>query len=290
MHPKKNAFTMIELMVTISIIAFLAGLTLALVNIARNKSAIAVTESIMNQINIGLAKYKEDFDDYPWVDVMFQDHNDDSSCRATAFIHGKQINSNNLVLYADYIRGQVDEDAYMKWLDASGDGSKQAAHEGATWITEADYLAGTFTLESPPTGYTNPDYFDPDGDDPLGTYYYVYTGPSGYKIHDNSVNDVDFSVAQPHGNVIMNDTEIEGTDAIHDYWGKPIMYFHFLDPTSMAAWAGTGNPGYPGPVSGFEKGYELWSMGPDSDFQDFIASSEDDVDADNIAGTKVPPR
>jgi prepilin-type N-terminal cleavage/methylation domain-containing protein len=61
----RRAFTMVEMLVTITIIVILMGLSVGIIRVARERSAVTATQGTLKQLNIALEKHKEDTGDYP---------------------------------------------------------------------------------------------------------------------------------------------------------------------------------------------------------------------------------
>ncbi len=64
--PTKQGFTLVELLVVISIIGFLSSVVLASVNSARNKADSAYRINTIEQYRIGLELARDDLGGYPW--------------------------------------------------------------------------------------------------------------------------------------------------------------------------------------------------------------------------------
>lgn len=60
----RTSFTLIELLITISIIAILVGILLPALNKAREKGQVISCLSMQKQVNLGLTMYADAFDDY----------------------------------------------------------------------------------------------------------------------------------------------------------------------------------------------------------------------------------
>ncbi|MBN1256652.1 MAG: type II secretion system protein [Planctomycetes bacterium] len=73
---KQHGFTLVEVLITISIMVLLAGLVFGLVGTVRDKNAITTTEMLLTRINSGLEKYKSDNGDYPDCGIRESDYDD----------------------------------------------------------------------------------------------------------------------------------------------------------------------------------------------------------------------
>lgn len=66
LHGRKvKAFTLIELMVVVTIIVLLAGMTVAITTAVQNKARRAKTSALIKAIDAGLERYRTDNGDYP---------------------------------------------------------------------------------------------------------------------------------------------------------------------------------------------------------------------------------
>lgn len=61
----KNGFTLVEILVVLAILLFLAAISLPVAHRARNKATNAKTRTIIAQIEAALSLYENDFGDYP---------------------------------------------------------------------------------------------------------------------------------------------------------------------------------------------------------------------------------
>src|SRR6185295_5510954 len=61
----KRGFTMMELLIVVTIIAILASILLPIVSSFRRSARVAAAKQAMNAITMALDKYKEDFESYP---------------------------------------------------------------------------------------------------------------------------------------------------------------------------------------------------------------------------------
>jgi prepilin-type N-terminal cleavage/methylation domain-containing protein len=65
MLSRRRAFTLIEMLVVIGIIAILAGIGLPAISAVRTRSQVSATEAFLDQLGLAIAQYKSDFGDYP---------------------------------------------------------------------------------------------------------------------------------------------------------------------------------------------------------------------------------
>ena len=63
---RQKGFTLIELMIVITIIAVLAGLTAAIATAVQNRARRAKAEALIKAVDAGLERYYTDNGDYPW--------------------------------------------------------------------------------------------------------------------------------------------------------------------------------------------------------------------------------
>jgi prepilin-type N-terminal cleavage/methylation domain-containing protein len=64
-HTRTKGFTLIEMLIVISIITILGGLVLVAIGAASRTSKERATEAIMKQLEAALMRYESDFQDYP---------------------------------------------------------------------------------------------------------------------------------------------------------------------------------------------------------------------------------
>ena len=62
---RRSAFTLIELLTVISIIAILMAMTIAIISYAQDKAAEEKTKSVMIAVKAGLERYKDEYGEYP---------------------------------------------------------------------------------------------------------------------------------------------------------------------------------------------------------------------------------
>jgi len=62
---RHRGFTLIEMLIVISIITILGGMVLAAISIARRTSRENATAAIIKQLEAALTRYESDFNDYP---------------------------------------------------------------------------------------------------------------------------------------------------------------------------------------------------------------------------------
>ena len=111
----RNAFTLVELMVVIAIIAILAGLLMPAVRSALNKSHESRTLNLIHQCQIAATGYFNDHGDYPpstWQDLFLTTH----SRRSDGGTDVLDLDGNGVVDINDYINpslalGPVSADA-----------------------------------------------------------------------------------------------------------------------------------------------------------------------------------
>jgi prepilin-type N-terminal cleavage/methylation domain-containing protein len=63
--PKEKGFTLLELLIVITIMAILAAVLLPVFGRFRTSARVALAKNTMKSITIALEKYKEDFNEYP---------------------------------------------------------------------------------------------------------------------------------------------------------------------------------------------------------------------------------
>lgn len=64
--PHRHAFTLVELLVVMAIIAILAGMLMPIVTMARKRAAVTNTMALMRKVETGLELYKGELDTYPY--------------------------------------------------------------------------------------------------------------------------------------------------------------------------------------------------------------------------------
>ena len=64
-NSRHSGFTLIEMLIVISIITILGGLVLAAISVARRTSRENATAAIIKQLEAALTRYESDFNDYP---------------------------------------------------------------------------------------------------------------------------------------------------------------------------------------------------------------------------------
>ena len=62
---RRSAFTLIELLTVISIIAILMAMTIAIISYAQDKAAEEKTKSVLIAVKAGLEMYKDEYGEYP---------------------------------------------------------------------------------------------------------------------------------------------------------------------------------------------------------------------------------
>ena len=62
---RHHGFTLIEMLIVISIITILGGMVLAAISVARRTSRENATAAIIKQLEAALTRYESDFNDYP---------------------------------------------------------------------------------------------------------------------------------------------------------------------------------------------------------------------------------
>ena len=62
---RRSAFTLIELLTVISIIAILMAMTIAIISYAQDKAAEEKTKSVLIAVKAGLERYKDEYGEYP---------------------------------------------------------------------------------------------------------------------------------------------------------------------------------------------------------------------------------
>ncbi|MFW5857651.1 MAG: hypothetical protein ACOCX4_07230, partial [Planctomycetota bacterium] len=148
---------------------------------------------------------------------------------------------------------------------------------------------GDYTDCSTPTTYMK----DVDDDGTDETCYSYWENAAGLDLDDadTKIRNNNGTLQQPGTDLTVQETQFESLGAFWDSWDKPIVYFYFKDASdgSLKFNSGDTDP-YPGPQSGFEEAYELWSCGPDGEFEDFQVADSDDKDADNLPGHRAPAR
>jgi prepilin-type N-terminal cleavage/methylation domain-containing protein len=68
-HPLRG-FTLVELLVTIAVIAILMGILLPVIGLARTKARVAKANMLISNMSNALEKYREDFRTYPPDNVL----------------------------------------------------------------------------------------------------------------------------------------------------------------------------------------------------------------------------
>jgi prepilin-type N-terminal cleavage/methylation domain-containing protein len=63
---QKPAFTLIEIMIVVSIISILVGILLPIISIIRKKAQITATKVAVNVCHVGCAKFSNDHQRFPW--------------------------------------------------------------------------------------------------------------------------------------------------------------------------------------------------------------------------------
>ena len=162
---KETGFTLVELLVTLGIVALLAGLLVPALNVVRNTARDAKQRAQFSTIDLGLSAFKNDYGDYPFSD---------------RFSHG--------TLVEDYSGAQKLAEALLGW-DLLG------FHPNSAWRSDGlDENGGTLTYDPAQTrdGDGVPDTLD-ERKDP----YLELASASVFKLGDTAQYDGLFANTAP---------------------------------------------------------------------------------------------
>lgn len=111
-QPTRSAFTLVELLVVVAVLAILGGLTISALGMARSRAYQSVCASNMRQIGMGLQLFVNDHGHYPET------------------THGNQLNESWIYTIADYL-DDVDE---VRICPADPLGEKRLEQNGSSYI------------------------------------------------------------------------------------------------------------------------------------------------------------
>ncbi len=292
MRSGSRAFTLAEFVIVVCIVALLAGVLVGAMGSFREQGYRTRTESFLAVIDTAIRAFGQDYGHFPWSHVG---NTDDSELDLDANGSGTSRRGN---LLDDDRDGEVDNLLVEEiWHDDDNNPASFDLGEDA----HALYTTLTGDLDS--SGVIEPDGADMtagNADDETVGYLPLSEIPA-WAIR----LDVDDETGVP-----LEDSGT-GTDQwryFQDAWGKPLIYFYVrgvsergvLDPGDtdyLSRHMGRPGPDYdpaterpdpvPHPNPGFEKSFELWSLGPDGQYDTFRREdlAEVDPDSDNVSVT-----
>ncbi len=131
MQPKRSlrisvsAFTVIEMLIVISVISILAGILLPAIHSAQKKAKIAKTQAVIDSITIALKQYQTDFGAYPSADIPGVSGETSAECAyyytAATFVAGENSNEISAGPYMEF--RQKDRKSTSRTADLLGDGT-----------------------------------------------------------------------------------------------------------------------------------------------------------------------
>jgi prepilin-type N-terminal cleavage/methylation domain-containing protein len=253
---RTRAFTLLEVLVTISIIAILAAMALGVYGYASSKAKEGRTNANMQLVVMGLASFKEENDDYP---------------RLGNYPSG----SPNGASYYDIGNNRPPGYSYDADEDKPSDSQRISNHhkyrQTSQRLTQALQIDNNYV--NYPDEATHQSYDVTSNSTPSDNTYRSMPANADCVGWDLN-NDGDF-----------NDADEKYHFGYLDAWGEPLLYLYWGDPDANGNYE-EHRPTWDGTTfdadDGFEKAYELYSSGPDMEFGDFNATSVDDADADNI--------
>ena len=287
MWRRARGFTLVELLVVISIIVILAGLALAGLRSARTSSRKTATESIMARLTTALNAFKNDFQSYPAYYPLTLDNTPTSAGGRPVFPadldfsirDDKHFGPNPVLgaLWGTPTTASVAQNEDERFFTASRFGYfRQASIPRVTYLDNADLApkVGTgsgsgYTVDHP-TQSTTPGGGEAFGslvdpwDQPLGYIYMV-----GYKNRDNTEDFLrrdGVQVTPNHTAWMLSPGQLTEAGRVGDRSGEVTFagsaatryYTVFGRPTrSPAPWRDNINQ-FP-----YAMEFELWSSGPD---------------------------
>lgn len=161
-----SAFTVIEMLVVISVISILAGILLPAIHTAQKKAKIAKTQAMIDSINIALKQYRTDFGAYPPADIPGVTGETSAECvyyyTAANFIAGTATNSLEISAGPYMEFRQKDKKSTARTADMLGDGTAND-----TLFQVIDSWGNPLIYTKP--GTNNPSSFDLYSFGPNGT-------------------------------------------------------------------------------------------------------------------------
>jgi prepilin-type N-terminal cleavage/methylation domain-containing protein len=325
---QQRAFTLVELMVVMAILIILAAISLTAVEHIDTGNKKYTTKGLLMRVRQGLSAYQGDFDAYPdcAIHQNFNKHGKLGPVRhPDTDVDGNVIGviignpGNNAGLNATQIRKPVpttdpevndDEGKHLSWTFyvANKHLVEQTSYVLKKQLVDADYTEypSSYIGGGGPVDFDNDNYIAEDASNSWTPAPGTHDGDADKKEDDTIEDPID-----PGYNPTDEDpSETSGRSSaerfrggLKDAWGRPLVYLYWNgtqyvndegDPgsndNSVTSFSNTQRPvGMPGPIAGMEDTPEVWSGGPDKNWQDFRSpGGGGDPDNDNMSAMDVP--
>jgi len=167
----QKAFTIIEMLVVITVIAVLASIILPALSSAQKKSKITKIQSIIDSINLALKQYRTDFGNYPSADIPGVAGETSAECvyyyTAAAFVAGS---SNSVSIsagpYMEFRQKDLIATGHTTNMDGDGDSNETLYEIKDPWGNTLIYAKpGSHNTNSFDLHSKGPDGVDGNSDD-----------------------------------------------------------------------------------------------------------------------------